>query len=439
MTAEVDTAPTFSVRTVAALIAVGVVAFCGFLVLSAYAPDLRTGEGDPGAHALSRSAVGFAGLERLLRADGVSTVIGRSDQGPANGLWVVTPRRGDDLQELVDRRRGPVLVVLPKWRAAPHPSRPGWVTTAGPIPPEQGLHDLLMSVLVEPGAVSISQDGSTGELPDGSSIAVEPKVQSARWVSRTAGEGSVRLVGTGALFSPDSVIGYSRVDRLQTLNAPVVRPVLVSGAGPVIVQLPPPRQNVYVLSDPDLLNNQGLRSLEDARSAVLLIRSLSAGQGVTFDVTLHGYERGRTLLRTAFEPPFLAATLCFVAAALLMGAHAAVRFGPAARPGRVFALGKTALADNAAGLIALAGREARFLPAYASDARTAVARAVGAPRDLGSDQLDAFLDRIGATLKVAERWTTLNAAAHAAHGTAEVADVARRLHRWRLEMTVGRS
>ena len=47
----------FSVRTVAILLAVGILAFVGMLVLGAYAPDLRSGR-NGGALALSNAAVG---------------------------------------------------------------------------------------------------------------------------------------------------------------------------------------------------------------------------------------------------------------------------------------------------------------------------------------------------------------------------------------------
>ena len=61
--------------------------------------------------------------------------------------------------------------------------------------------------------------------------------------------------------------------------------------------------------------------------------------------TLAGYERGKGLGKMFFEPPFLAATLCAVAAGVLMGAHALARFGLPRRRGRAFALGARALVD----------------------------------------------------------------------------------------------
>lgn len=415
----------FSPRVVLAMIVVGVVAFAGFLVLSAYAPDLRGGQ-DGGGHALSRSAVGYAALERLLRADGVPTVISRDAEPPAGGLWVLTPAPGAELDNLLEGEHGAVLVVLPKWDTAPNLQRRGWVRNGGPI--------------AEPAILRLLERlASSNRTPEAIEAAGGKPTEGNFSVGRRPRPGAVELQGTGGLFEGSSRIGFSSVDRLQTLEGEAFIPVLVDETGrTVLAQLQAPRQSVYVLSDPDLLNTYGLRNARDATSAVLLMRSLSAGGAVTFDVTLHGFERGRGILRTAFEPPFLGATLCLVAAALLMGLHAAARFGPTARPGRVFALGKAALADNAAGLIALAGREARLLPAYAGDTRTAVAREIGAPRGLAGPELDAFLDRVGLTSGATEAWTALDAQARLAHGADGALDVARRLSRWRMEMTRGR-
>src|SRR5207302_8695468 len=69
--------PTFSPRTILALVVVGLVSFSALAVLAAYAPELR-GAADPGAHALSSSAIGFRGAIVMLKAEGVPVVISRA-------------------------------------------------------------------------------------------------------------------------------------------------------------------------------------------------------------------------------------------------------------------------------------------------------------------------------------------------------------------------
>src|SRR5665213_2730606 len=85
--------PAFSPRTILALVLVGLVAFSGLAVLGAYAPELRGGW-DPGAHALSSSAVGYRGAVVMLKALDAPVVISRSRPrlGPeAAPLIVLTP------------------------------------------------------------------------------------------------------------------------------------------------------------------------------------------------------------------------------------------------------------------------------------------------------------------------------------------------------------
>jgi len=108
-------------------------------VLSAYAPDLKGGD-DGGPHALSRSAIGFAGLVRLLQAEDVPVLISRDGPGrrdPNWGLLVLTPEETTKPSEIFDftTAAGPALVVLPKWETTPDQLNSGWVRSAGLINP----------------------------------------------------------------------------------------------------------------------------------------------------------------------------------------------------------------------------------------------------------------------------------------------------------------
>ena len=196
------------------------------------------------------------------------------------------------------------------------------------------------------------------------------------------------------------------------------------------------RGDIYILSDPDLLDTHGLKDITTARAAVAILDGLRGERGpLVLDVTLHGFARGRNILKLAFEPPFLALTLCLLAAAALIGWHAFVRFGPAATAIRAVAFGKGALVDNSSALIHVTRREPRMAPAYVDLVRNLVARLIGAPRDLDRTQLDALLDRIGRAKGAEESITGLTNAAVGLKDNAALMRVARRLHRWRMEMT----
>jgi len=394
----------FSPVTMIALVLVGVFSLSGLSVLSAYAPELRSGDNGQ-AHALSRSSVGFAAVARLLRATGTPVINSRGPLKGASGdgLLVLTPQASTAPEQVGDMAHdGPVLIVLPKWRTLPDPQAKGWARTVGRLTPAESLaplpkrlHDGVALRRREPGATTI-----TLYRPDG------------------------RRFGTVA-----------RVDAPQTLMAPGWIPVLVDEAGaPVLAMAQSDR--TYVLADPDLLNTQGLKTPETARTAVALLALIRAPDTpVTFDLTLHGFKRTRSLARLLLEPPLLGVTLCLLAAALLVGMQAAVRFGPATAKDREVAFGKRALADNTAGLVRLARREHRMAAPYALIVRAAAARAVGAPRQLDGAELEAFLDRLSAVGGLSQRYSPLAERARAAKTVGDLMLVARDLYLWRLEMT----
>ena len=70
----------FRARTVALMIALGLIGFVGMLVMGAYAPDLRSGR-NGGAHALSNGVTGYAGLVRLAQATGRNPTVVRDKSG----------------------------------------------------------------------------------------------------------------------------------------------------------------------------------------------------------------------------------------------------------------------------------------------------------------------------------------------------------------------
>jgi hypothetical protein len=392
------------------VIAVGAFAFAAFFVLSAYAPELRRGN-DGGAHALSKSAVGFAGLVRLLEARGEPVTVARTERaGRGAGLIVLTPTlrtEAGDIQKLVRGQGSPVLVVLPKWSTEAFPGRPGWVRMKN----------------------------------------IEPEDAISPWLNSWNGWRSLRVRqeepgrNTPLTLAPDVPGGWmtpaGRIDRLQTLQPTKhVEPRLSAPDGVVLGRLRSfEDRTVYVLSDPDLLNTQGLAELETARAALTIIEDVrSSTEPIVFDVSLNGFGASRNLLKLAFSPPFLAATLCAAAAAALAGWQAAVRFGPRARTARAVALGAEALTENAAALIRLSGREHRMAARYAELVEARAAKAAAAPP--GQDGA-AYLDGLGRSRPGLARWSGLRAEARAVRTRDALLGLARRMHEWKREVAGG--
>jgi hypothetical protein len=370
-------------------------------VLQAYAPDLKGGD-DGGSHALSRSAVGFAGLVSLLRADGVPVLINRdgpTKRDPNWSLLVLTPEESTKPADLSDfmATTGPTLVLLPKWETAPDPLNSGWVRNAGLIDAAA-----LKTLLGKPMDATIARRADTAP---------------------------VQL--SGAPQQPGFATGP--IAQLQSLTASGASPVLTDQHGAAVL-VRAPGSSVGILTDPDLMNTHGLYDLSTARTAVALIGSLRQGDGpVVFDVSLDGLEHSPSLLKVAFEPPFLGATLCLVGAALLMAVHAANRFGAPLRQLRALALGKLALAENSAGLIRMAKREPHMAGGYLDLNRNAVAKALGATR-LNAAELEAYVDRLGERTG-ADRLSALALQVAAVRDRDGLTRFAQRLYQWRLEMT----
>ncbi|MBS0297557.1 MAG: hypothetical protein JSR45_14710 [Proteobacteria bacterium] len=426
----------FSIRTIAILLAVGVFCASAFAVLSAYAPDLKSGS-DGGGHALSESAIGYAGLTRFLKDAGDPVLISR---GPAHasvdapGVLILTPGFDTD-PELVAKTGfdGPTLVVLPKWVVEAHPKHRGWVRRLAAARGEAVTTPLTAikgspAKDASPAPASDTSDDQTDEAEASPTILVPS-------LARRSGASQPVLSGSGELFGEDVRLPLGRIDALQTLSGRGWIPILTDEQGRAVFARRD-GTNLYVLSDPDILDTQGLKSLENARAASAIVEALRDGSGpVIVDVTLHGFSRGRVFLKLAMEPPFLGLTLCLLAVAALMGWHAFTRFGAPPPPARAFALGKRALADNSAALIRLAKREPAMGAGYAALERNTVVRLIGAPRNLSPEELDALLDRIAETKGVEGRITQLTTEAAVASDIDALMRVAAKLHRWRLEMT----
>jgi len=396
----------FSRVTMVALAIGGAVCLAALALLSAYAPELRSGD-DGRTHALSRSSVGFAGIVKLLRGTGAPVMTARSPLGydARGGLLVLTPEFGTNLpDDLTRSHAGPTLIVLPKWEAIPEPSHPGWVKTLNPAPTSAVL-DSLPDILRDGTRLRRRTDAATLQ------------------VYRPGG----RPIG-----------GPIQVEALQTLSGPGWTPVLVDQTGaPVLTMKEEPW--IYVLAEPDLLNTQGLKTLNGAVVALDLLSVIRDPDApVVFDLTLHGFGRTQNILRLMFEPPLLGVTLVLLALTVFAGAQAAVRFGPTRESGRVIALGKSGLADNTAGLVRLAKREHRMALPYAALIRRRTAHAVGAPRGLEDDQLTAFLDRVSAASGAGQTYSALLEKAERAQTPADLMQVAGDLNRWKKELIRGR-
>jgi hypothetical protein len=391
----------FSPKVLLALIAAGVFATSAYLLLSAYAPSLRAETGG-GAHALSRSAVGYAGVVRLLRMMGQRVVVSQGSPARSNfpGLMVLTPEPGRGMGKLESQYDR--LVVLPKWLTRPDPRHPGWQANALAIP----------EVLVTLGLPDNLKDLTVTRRPPDASGPLRVASRFSDWDGRPIGP----------------------ISEFQTIQGKTLDPMVTDDKGAVVLGAIK-NTTIYVLSDPDILNTQGIRDLRTARlAAAVLLTMKTQGQPIAFDISATEAGGQKNLLRLAVEPPFLGATLCLLAVAALVGVQAWFRFGAARRAPRAVALGKTALVETGAGMVRLAKREPQMARRYVQLCRHRAAAALGAAH-LEGQALDEFLDRWAERVGAHDRISAIAAEALQVKDILGLTALAQRARRWRLEVT----
>jgi len=385
------------------LIGIGTMAFIAIFVLIGWSSDLSSKD-RAGDHPYSTSALGYAGLVEMLESVGQEVRISQfeSTREAVDGLLILTiPEYGFARRERFDLEMvsEPALYVLPKWTGYRDPKRPAWQVETEPMPRAR-VRDL---------AAQFDSDVQV-------------------WRVRNPGPLNTRF-GTA---SPDFE------HAMQVLESDSLEAVIKTPAGALVSKLP--GREVYVLSDPDLLNTFGLARRENARLALGLIEGLKYDpeQRVTLDATLHGFARSQNLLRAIFDQPFLGATLIALATIALIGWSASIRFAPPLSDRPLPSFGKQALAESSAGLISMAGREGQMAGPYRRVVQRSLARDLGLPEHMPEAAFAAAADRLSRRQNIAPNWSQLSdAQAVPAESRNQLRDQALALWRWRQEMKNG--
>lgn len=390
----------FRLRTVVVVIAIAVMSFGALLTLMAWGPELQN-TSRAGAHAYSNSALGYAGLVKLIEARGRSVSISRTPQmlDAHDGLVILAP--GIAASKLEDQLPlyGPALIILPKWYGRTDRRKPQW-----------------------------QED-----------ISLQNTYRAESVLGHFDEDASIRHVtpsGTVSIGSRKFLAKFE--EKMQIIKSKQLEIVIAAPGGALLTKLAD--DDVYILSDPDLANNFGLAEPENARLMLTIIDLVetNGSDGVVFDATLNGFERSTNLLRILLDIPFLGATLTILMGFLLLGWSACIRFGTPAREAPAFALGKQALADNTAGLITMTRREARMAPGYLALSRKAIAKSLSTPANLSEAEFRALLDRLGPDEASGQSWSQLEQALKAPVKTREdLLNKTQRLYRWRKEKTHG--
>jgi hypothetical protein len=388
----------FRTRTVLILVAAGFILALGFLLVSAYGDRIDRQRGNIPSPS-SRFATGFYGLTKLVELAGGNVALsGDPADRPEEGILILTPNAGTtraEMEAALDEAAGPnapVLVILPKWIAAPQRNQPRREQRLGLLPPER-----IAALLASVAEASVERE-KPGPLVIRTSLPIPA-------------------------FRPPEALQSLRGDKLYPLIA-------APDGGAVLAEIP--GKNIFILADPDLLNNHGLAHRANARAALAMLAGLDpqAPGTVIFDTMLPYGSGGRNLLQLAFEPPFAGVSLALLIAALLAGVATLARFGSVRREQRAVPFGKAALIDNIVSLARRARRTREGGSAYADAIRDWAARRLALPRTLQGEALDAQLDAI----PTATSYTAAAERVRAATTETELLHAAQALDDWRKEV-----
>ena len=397
--------PTMIIIVIVALISLGVAA--GLTVLG----DDLASRPSAGADSYSASAIGHRGLVEILTRLDIPVVRSRSDSAAKaeNGVLVVLePTVSDELsktklRELVQSAPR-TLVVLPKWYGSANPGAE-WIEDAHLLPSRE-IEEVL-EVIGAPSA-GIARGGK----------------------------------GTG--FAGDDVTRSPTILHDPQLLEVDEDPLVVDPQGfTLLFVVRADDRELYVLADPDILNNHGLRLAENGLFTVRLLDRLRQGGPVIVDEVIHGYAQQPSLFRTLFRFPLVLATMQVLICALLAMWAAMVRFGPKRAAPPPIAPGKDFLIQNTAALLHYGGHHADALRRYFMQSVAAVRHALHAPA-LTPTQMTDWLENVRkqrAALRAhSDRSISLlelERDAQTADTRQRTVEVADRVYRWRMEMIDG--
>jgi hypothetical protein len=399
----------FSPKMLAAWLALALILFAGAVYFGIFGSDNSNADAC-GPSSFSRSAIGYAGFADIMRRLGIRIVKSRyaslSKVSP-DGVLIVTeppPSLGSaQWRSLVTARR--VLLVLPKWSGKRSESKPGWIEDAVTWP-EATAQTVLQAAIA----------GAT----------IRRASPTASWWHNEIGE------------TP------SVIDPLQLIRSDRLRPVVGNADGILLGELRTSDRRLWILADPDVMQNHGLKEPANAQFSTKLINALRGSDGnVVFDETVHGYlETPNNPWRLLFQFPFVLATVQgALAVALLLWATMG-RFGAPLSPPSVLQSGKSGLIMNTAKLFEFAGYQSVMVQRYVHSIIRDVGRQLHAPVGMSEAAMVEWLGRVGRARAVdVECGAVMHRVDELVQGRNRdpkpLAALAREIYRWKREIIDG--
>ncbi len=355
-------------------------------LLSAYErPDLRLRDSaGPGTYSIA--AIGHAAWYSLLEELGPHVERDNDDaihiMDSDDVLVLAEPNLGElrGGSELKLIRPNRLLLVLPKWRGRPDQDHPGWIDDVEPVP--SAIADATLNLVAKGG-----------------------QVKRERWPGRWRGN----------KFSVDPA--GDRESIVQLFTHPDAVPLIGDKGGILFGRIDRAHQQLFVLADPDIVNNHGIVKGENADLAVEIAYHMIGEYGyIYFDEVVHGRHArgGQSPLSLLVRFPFVVVTVLAALSGLLVVLAGYRRFGPPRqrRSGLGLEYGKELLLRNSARLLDQAGHQNAVLRRHIDLTLRQTAEALHAPPGLDRTALTEWLDRIAASRGAGSCRTIIDRAAH---------------------------
>ena len=392
----------FNRTTLWVVIGVAVISLVVAIVLTLLGPTQKFSAASDG---YSVSAIGHKGLVTLLAKLDVPVVLSRNNSSAKarHGLLIIAEpkiaeKETERLKALIASSPANILVVLPKWY--------GFANGEGRWIDDAELKDL----------GEVDQVLAAIGLEDGNLLARD--APSMQWLADDLPQPKLRA-------------------SVQTIAVRAVTPAISDRERALLGHYEHDGKTIWILTDPDVINNAGLSHPENAQLAITLIDRLRNGGPVVFDETVHGHAQTPSLLHVLFEFPLVLATMQVLICALLVVWAAMVRFGPKRASPPPLAPGKDFLIANTAALLRYGGHDAAALERYLAATIQIVCHALHTPDSLEPSATFAWLERLRVSRGSKRSLFELQNTVAAARGPQRVLEVADQVYRWRMEMTHG--
>ena len=355
----------FSTKTIAWLVAIGLLAFVGMAMTSTLTGDGRYAK-TAGANSFSSSAIGHKALVETLQQSGRRIVISQSQSADkaasADLMMVIEPSTDFSLIREADDRywTQDTFLVLQKRYGFQDFTNSDWIMTEGILPAKGVLRPL--KILDNDAELVLPEDEQT------------PSLQST-------------------MSMPDPVI-----EDLQLIKSSKISPIIWTDDGILFGSLHgDDGRTFYILSDPDVLSNFGLAVPENAAfTGALMDFLVPVGLAAIVDETSHGFSLDKGLGSQILARPFIYPALAFVLLIAALLAFSARRFGPALRGEKGVEPGLSGFVSLTANLFQIGGYEGEATRQYVDRVIAHVAAGLHAPPHLKDRALADWLDDIAA-------------------------------------------